>query len=140
LAVGLADPNFPAIDYRREAGGQPAPVLQGLGIRIQHLVVGYRDWGVNQSRRADPHLLRSWGRCLVDPARNALRPFGAALERGVRKERRAIPDSGDWTTAPGTLRAKYEIGDVPPPAGSTLRHGADRHRNRSNLVFSDGAH
>lgn len=50
LAKGLADPNFPGIGYRRGSTGQPAPVLQGLGIRVQTIVVGHHDWGMNATQ------------------------------------------------------------------------------------------
>ena len=55
LAEGLSDPNFPGIGYRRGATGQPAPVLQGLGIRVQTLVVGYLDWGMNTAQLAEAY-------------------------------------------------------------------------------------
>src|ERR1700675_2029862 len=54
LAEGLADPNFPGIGYRRGAAGQPAPVLQGFGIRVQTLVGGHHDWGMTPPQRAEP--------------------------------------------------------------------------------------
>ena len=40
----LDDPAFPKITYRRRAGGPPAPVLRGTGIRVQTVVVAARDW------------------------------------------------------------------------------------------------
>jgi uncharacterized protein (DUF433 family) len=55
LAEGLADPNFPGIEYRRRASGQPAPVLRGLGIRVQTLVVGHLDWGMNTAQLAEAY-------------------------------------------------------------------------------------
>jgi uncharacterized protein (DUF433 family) len=55
LAEGLADPNFPGIGYRRGATGQPAPVLQGQGIRVQTIVVGHHDWGMNTSQIAEAY-------------------------------------------------------------------------------------
>jgi len=55
LAEGLTDPNFPAVGYRRGASGQPAPVLQGVGIRVQTLVVGHRDWGMNIAQLAEAY-------------------------------------------------------------------------------------
>lgn len=55
LAQGLADPNFPAIGYRRGTTGQPVPVIQGLGIRVQTLVVGHHDWGMNPAQLAEAY-------------------------------------------------------------------------------------
>ena len=55
LAEGLADPNFPGIGYRRGATGQPAPVLQGHGIRVQTLVVGHHHWGMTTSQLAEAY-------------------------------------------------------------------------------------
>jgi uncharacterized protein (DUF433 family) len=55
LAEGLADPNFPGIGYRRGASGQPAPVLQGSGIRVQTLVVGHQHWGMDTAQLADAY-------------------------------------------------------------------------------------
>lgn len=52
LAEGLFDPNFPGIGYRRGSTGQPAAVLRGLGIRVQTLVVGHHDWGINTAKLA----------------------------------------------------------------------------------------
>jgi len=52
LADGLTDPNFPGIGYRRGATGQPAPILQGLGIRVQTIVVGHYDWGLSAAEVA----------------------------------------------------------------------------------------
>jgi uncharacterized protein (DUF433 family) len=55
LAEGLADPNFPGIGYRRGAAGQPAPVLQGLGIRVQTLVVSQQQWEMDTAQIADAY-------------------------------------------------------------------------------------
>jgi uncharacterized protein (DUF433 family) len=55
LAEGLADPNFPGIEYRRGATGQPAPVLRGIGIRVQTLVVGHHDWEMSAAQLAEDY-------------------------------------------------------------------------------------
>ena len=55
LAEGLADPNFPGIVYRRGPAGQPAPVLQGVGIRVQTIVVGHHVWGMDADQIADDY-------------------------------------------------------------------------------------
>jgi uncharacterized protein (DUF433 family) len=55
LAEGLADPNYPGIGYRRGPAGQPAPVLQGLGIRVQTIVVGHHDWGMNAAQLSEAY-------------------------------------------------------------------------------------
>jgi uncharacterized protein (DUF433 family) len=55
LAEGLADPNFPGIGYRRGSAGQPVPVLQGLGIRVQTIVVGRHDWGMSTAQLAEAY-------------------------------------------------------------------------------------
>lgn len=55
LAEGLADPNFPGIAYRRGSTGQPTPVLQGHGIRVQTLVVGHHDWEMNTAQLAEAY-------------------------------------------------------------------------------------
>ena len=52
LAEGLADPNFPGIAYRRGLSGQPVPVLQGVGIRIQTIVVCHHVWGMSSAQIA----------------------------------------------------------------------------------------
>jgi uncharacterized protein (DUF433 family) len=44
LKVGLDDPNFPGITYRRGASGIPVPVLRGSGIRVQTIVISNREW------------------------------------------------------------------------------------------------
>jgi len=55
LADSLADPNFPGIGYRRGAAGRPTPVLQGHGVRVQTLVVGHADWGLNPAQLAEAY-------------------------------------------------------------------------------------
>lgn len=55
LADGLTDPNFPGIGYHRGATGQPVPVLQGLGIRVQTLVVGQHTWAMSVAELADAY-------------------------------------------------------------------------------------
>ena len=44
LKVGLDDPNFPGIIYRRGASDIPVPVLRGTGIRVQTIVISNREW------------------------------------------------------------------------------------------------
>jgi uncharacterized protein (DUF433 family) len=48
----LDDPAFPRITYRRGAGGQPAPVLRGTGIRVQTVVVAAQEWGLSPAQIA----------------------------------------------------------------------------------------
>ena len=55
LAEGLADPNFPGIGYRRGATGQPVPMLQGLGLRVQTIVVGHHDWQLSVAQLAEDY-------------------------------------------------------------------------------------
>ncbi|MCC7361231.1 MAG: DUF433 domain-containing protein [Anaerolineales bacterium] len=55
LGEGLADPNYPGIGYRRGPTGQPIPVLQGYGLRVQTLVVGHHDWGMNPQQLAEAY-------------------------------------------------------------------------------------
>jgi hypothetical protein len=45
-AASLRDPDSPSIGDRRGAAGQPSPVLQSAGIRIQTLAVGHHAWGM----------------------------------------------------------------------------------------------
>jgi uncharacterized protein (DUF433 family) len=40
----LDDPEFPQITYRRGAFGIPTPVLRGMGIRVQAIVVAHERW------------------------------------------------------------------------------------------------
>jgi len=44
LKVGMDDPDFPSITYRRGAAGIPVPVLRGTGIRVQTIVVSNQKW------------------------------------------------------------------------------------------------
>jgi uncharacterized protein (DUF433 family) len=46
LRQDLNDPDFPQITYRRGAGGMPAPVLRGTGIRVQTVVIAAQQWGL----------------------------------------------------------------------------------------------
>jgi len=46
LRQDLNDPDFPQIIYRRGAAGLPTPVLRGIGIRVQTVVVAARQWGL----------------------------------------------------------------------------------------------
>ena len=55
LAEGLGDPNFPGIRYRRGAAGQPVPVLQGHGLRVQTLVVAHHEWGMTTAELAEAY-------------------------------------------------------------------------------------
>ena len=55
LAEGVGDPNFPGIAYRRGAAGQPVPVLQGLGVRVQTIVVAHHDWGMSPAEIAEEY-------------------------------------------------------------------------------------
>ena len=52
LRVGLADPGFPGITYRRGASGQPTAVLRGTGIRVQTIVIAERSWGLSAAELA----------------------------------------------------------------------------------------
>lgn len=42
----LDDPEFPQITYRRGASGIPNPVIRGTGIRVQSIVVAYKQWAM----------------------------------------------------------------------------------------------
>src|SRR6266567_5741121 len=55
LAEGLADLNFPGIGYRRGVTGQPVPVLQGYGLRVQTMVVAHHDWGLTPAELAEAY-------------------------------------------------------------------------------------
>jgi len=55
LSEGLADPNFSGIGYRRSPTGQPVPVLQGLGIRVQTIVVCHQNWGMSSAQIAEDY-------------------------------------------------------------------------------------
>ena len=55
LAEGLADPNYPGIHYRRGSTGQPAPLLQGLAIRVQTIVVCHHEWGMTSPQIAEDY-------------------------------------------------------------------------------------
>ena len=44
LKAGIDDTDFPSITYRRGASGIPIPILRGTGIRVQTIVVSYREW------------------------------------------------------------------------------------------------
>ncbi len=52
LRQSLDDPAFPQVTYRRGAAGQPVPVLQGTGIRVQTVVVAARQWGMEAGQIA----------------------------------------------------------------------------------------
>jgi uncharacterized protein (DUF433 family) len=52
LKQQLDDPNFPHVTYRRGASGQPAPVIQGTGIRVQTVVVAAQRWGLDAEQIA----------------------------------------------------------------------------------------
>ena len=52
LNQGLDDPAFSHVTYRRGAGGQPAPVLRGTGVRVQTLVVAAREWRLSPAQIA----------------------------------------------------------------------------------------
>ena len=48
----MDDPAFPQVTYRRGAAGQPVPVLQGTGIRVQTVAVAARQWGLEAGQIA----------------------------------------------------------------------------------------
>jgi uncharacterized protein (DUF433 family) len=52
LRHSLDDPAFPQVTYRRGAAGQPVPVLQGTGIRVQTVVVAAQQWGMEAGQIA----------------------------------------------------------------------------------------
>jgi uncharacterized protein (DUF433 family) len=52
LKQQLDDPAFPHITYRREASGTPVPVLRGMRIRVQTLVVATQTWGLTPAQVA----------------------------------------------------------------------------------------
>ena len=48
----LEDPAFPRISYKRNASGQPVPVLRGTAIRVRTIVVAARDWELTPAQVA----------------------------------------------------------------------------------------
>ena len=52
LSQNLDDLAFPRITYRRGAAGQPVPVLRGMGIRVQTVVVAAQQWGLTSAQIA----------------------------------------------------------------------------------------
>ncbi len=55
LKQKLDDPVFPQITYRRGAGGRPAPVLRGTGLRVQTIVVAAQDWKLPAEQIAEEY-------------------------------------------------------------------------------------
>lgn len=55
LSQQLDDPEFPQITYRRGAGGAPAPVLRGSGLRVQTVVVAHEKWGMSATEIAEEY-------------------------------------------------------------------------------------
>jgi len=55
LNVGLDDPDYPAITYRRGVSGIPVPALRGTGIRVQSIVIANQDWGESVNVIADQY-------------------------------------------------------------------------------------
>lgn len=51
----LDDPTFPQITYRRGAGGTPAPILRGTGIRVETIVVATRHWHMSPEAIAEEY-------------------------------------------------------------------------------------
>jgi uncharacterized protein (DUF433 family) len=52
LEASLDDPAYPHVTYRRGAGGQPAPVIRGTGVRVQTLETARRVWGLSEEQIA----------------------------------------------------------------------------------------
>ncbi|MBN2550280.1 MAG: DUF433 domain-containing protein [Anaerolineales bacterium] len=45
LRTSVDDPDYPAVTYRRGAGGIPTPVIRGTGIRVETIVAANQRWG-----------------------------------------------------------------------------------------------
>ncbi len=41
------DARFPDIIYRRGASGQAVPVLRGIGLRVQTILIAAQQWGLS---------------------------------------------------------------------------------------------
>lgn len=52
LKQGLDDPAFPHVTYRRGASGRPVPVLRGVGVRVQTVVVATQQWELSPAQIA----------------------------------------------------------------------------------------
>ena len=44
LRQNLDDPAFPQVTYRRGTSGTPTPVLRGVGVRVQTIVIAAERW------------------------------------------------------------------------------------------------
>jgi uncharacterized protein (DUF433 family) len=55
LRHGVDDPAYPGITYRRGAAGQPTPVLQGTGIRVQAIVIANDTWRMTPEQIAEDY-------------------------------------------------------------------------------------
>jgi uncharacterized protein (DUF433 family) len=51
------DPQFPQITYRRGASGELVPVLRGINLRVQTVVVAASNWGLSPGQIADEYNL-----------------------------------------------------------------------------------
>jgi len=52
LEASLDDPLYPHVTYRRGAGGQPAPVIRGTGVRVQAVEIARRYWSLSAEQIA----------------------------------------------------------------------------------------
>jgi len=52
MKIGIDDPAYPGVTYRRGASGQPAPVVRGTGIRVQAIVVAHDTWRLSPEQIA----------------------------------------------------------------------------------------
>ncbi|MEP7359620.1 MAG: DUF433 domain-containing protein, partial [Anaerolineales bacterium] len=91
LGEGLADPNFPGVEYRRGPTGQPAPVLRGIGIRVQTLVIGHHDWGMNTAQLAEAYGMPE---ALVKEALAFYQAHRAEIDAGIQADSQLEPARG----------------------------------------------
>ena len=59
LRLGLDDPRFPQVTYRRGAAGWPQPVLRGTGIRVQTIALASTVWAMDPDWIAQEYDLSS---------------------------------------------------------------------------------
>ena len=83
LSQGLDDPNFPEVTYRRGASGVPTPVLRGLGIRVQTIIVAAEGWGMSRQEIADQYEIDER---LVRSALAFYQAHRGEIEAGIRIE------------------------------------------------------
>lgn len=57
LRVGIDDPEFPEITYRRGPSGAMTPLLRGTGIHVTTIIVAARQWGMTHEQIATEYVL-----------------------------------------------------------------------------------